>query len=373
MIPCAVGVRPPRESVATEGAPRRGALRAPWVLAIGLALGISPLWGQKTDVITLYNGDRITGEIKGLSRGMLDYSTDDVGRLSIKWEKIARVTSQYYFEVETSSGDKYFGYLAPPRRDGLVVVQLTRPDTLRLTDVVQMVRIDARFISRLKAYLDVGFSLAKANQATTLNTSGEVAYRGPVIGATFAYGSYWQGQKDVATTTRNSANLTLTRFLPRRWGAGAILGAEQNDELALALRLTAGAVAGRTIRQTNASDIGAAAGLVLTRERYARVDSAQGVTDTLGVSLEGVVAIEWSAFRFDSPKLDLASQLRVYPGITTLGRVRAGVEVRVRYEVLKDFFVGLNFTDQFDSRPPGGSGTSNDFVTSISVGWSYRR
>ena len=37
----------------------------------------------KTDVVTLKNGDRITGEVKRLDRGRLRYSTDDMGTIYI--------------------------------------------------------------------------------------------------------------------------------------------------------------------------------------------------------------------------------------------------------------------------------------------------
>jgi len=345
------------------------------LVALAMVVAARPLVAraQKSDVVVLNNGDRITGEIKGLSRGKLDYSTDDAGRLSIKWEKIARVTSQFFFEVELSSGRKFFGRLAEPAEDGRVVVQLTRPDTIPLHDVVSIVRIDARFITRLKAYLDVGFTLAKANLATTFTTSGEVAYRGQTMGGKVAFSSYAQGQRDVPTTTRNSFNLSVQRYLPRRWAAGGLLGLDQNDELSLDLRVTVGAAAGRTQVQTNSADLGFIAGAVVVQESFSRRDSAGGPADTVKTSVEGLIGANWTAFRLDSPKLDFSTELRVYPGITTLGRVRGDLDVRIRYELLKDFFVGLNLSDQFDSRPPGGSGAKNDFVTSVSIGWSYRR
>jgi hypothetical protein len=56
------------------------------MLLLGLSGFLAPvsLAAQKTDVVVIANGDVITGEIKGLSRGKLDYNTDDAGRLSIK-------------------------------------------------------------------------------------------------------------------------------------------------------------------------------------------------------------------------------------------------------------------------------------------------
>ena len=85
--------------------------RAAWrgVLLAAVIGGATPLPAQKTDVVVLPNGDRITGEIKGVSRGKLDYSTDDAGRISIEWEKIVRVTSRQSYEVTLRSGQRLFG------------------------------------------------------------------------------------------------------------------------------------------------------------------------------------------------------------------------------------------------------------------------
>ena len=47
----------------------------------------------KTDIVVMSNGDRITGEVKSLSRGLLQYSTNAMGTLQIQWDSIASVTS----------------------------------------------------------------------------------------------------------------------------------------------------------------------------------------------------------------------------------------------------------------------------------------
>lgn len=348
------------------------------VLLAGLlpaVLGLpSPAHAQKTDVIRLVNGDEITGEIKDVSSGKLDYNTDDAGRLSIEWSKVQRVTSVHYFEVEVSSGLKYFGQLRPAAEDGGVVVELDRADTLRIDHIVRIVPLNGRFIDRLTAYLDAGFTLAKANKATTLNVNTEIAYRGPKWGATVRATSYFQKQEDADATTRNDIALMTQRFLPKRWQAAVLLKAEQNDELGLLLRATAGGAAGFVVKQTNSSTLELSSGLVVTRERFALADTTAGASpDTLKNNLEGMVGASWSAFRFDTPKLDFSTSFTAYPSITTLGRVRGEFDVRIKYEIFKDFFLGLNFTDTFDSRPPEETASKNDFVTSITVGWSYRR
>ena len=42
----------------------------------------------KTDVVRLANGDHITGEVKSLNRGQLEYKTDDAGTIYFEWDKI---------------------------------------------------------------------------------------------------------------------------------------------------------------------------------------------------------------------------------------------------------------------------------------------
>jgi uncharacterized protein DUF481 len=348
------------------GAPRALAMLG-WLLASALA---APAAAQKTDIVVLDNGDHLTGEIKGLSAGQLDYSTDDVGRIYIEWDKIARITSSNYFELQVTSGRKYYGRLDPPTRDKHVVVARESADTLDLQDIVTIVPISAQFVNRLKAYLDLGFSLAKANKATTLNLSSDVSYRGPKLSAGVSFDSYVQGQTGVTTTTRNTIQLNAARLYADRWQAGGLAQFDQNDELGLSLRVTAGGEVAR-IYLTNASEFKLGAGLVVTRERFVVSDST-GSTTTPQDNLEGTINLIYDAFRYDSPKLDFSTELTVYPSISSPGRVRSAFTGRIKYEVFKDFFAGINFTDNFDSRPPEGA-EKNDYVSSLTIGWSFRR
>jgi hypothetical protein len=351
----------------SPGGPRIAARVA---LALGAALAFGPglAFAAKTDVVVLRNGDRITGEVKGLTAGKLDYSTDDAGRLSIEWEKVARVTSPQQFQVELGTGARYFGRLGVSNRDGFLVVLYSGVDTLRIESVVEISAINAGFLQRVQSYLDVGFTVAKANQATTFSLSGAAEYRGPAIGAEFKYDSYAQGQESVPTTTRNTARQAVSWYLPRRWSAVAIAQLEQNDELDLDHRFTGGGAMNRVLGRSNQMEFTAGAGLVATQEQFS---SAAGSASN--TSIEGLLVLNWSAFRFDSPKLDFSTSIALFPSLSQAGRVRGQTEVRLKYELFKDFFAGILFTDTFDSSPPDENTTKNDYVSTLTIGWSYRR
>jgi len=354
--------------------PRRaGAGR--WAVAVLLLLAgaTRTALAQRTDVVVLRNGDRITGEVMGMSRGMLDYKTDDVGRLSIEWDKVAQLTSERRFEVTLSSGEKYYGRFTAPAVDGTVVVDGARQDTLYVVRVAVIAPFGAGILARSRAYLDVGFTFAKANRATTLSASGEVDYRGPRFGAKVGYEGYAQGQDSVQATTRNTGFLQGARFLPNRWSVLLLTRVEQNDELGLDLRLSAGGASARTLANSLHHAVAVAAGAVVTRERF---EAAEGSVDSVGATvnnLEALLSGTWQAFRYDRPRLDVQTTLQVYPSLSDLGRLRGEFAVRVTYELLRNFNVGLRFTDNFDTSPPEAGASTNDFVTSLTIGWTYRR
>ncbi len=77
-----------------------------------LALGWQPAEARdKTDVITLRNGDHVTGEILSLQFGQLQLKTDDMGTLEIEWDAIATIESRYFFDVEQIGGQRSYGVL----------------------------------------------------------------------------------------------------------------------------------------------------------------------------------------------------------------------------------------------------------------------
>jgi hypothetical protein len=81
---------------------RRGARGAAALLTLAI-VSVAPLLAQgKTDVVTLANGDRITGEVDRLERGRLKFDTDDAGTLYLEWDNIMSFVASRLEEVTTS-------------------------------------------------------------------------------------------------------------------------------------------------------------------------------------------------------------------------------------------------------------------------------
>ena len=327
-------------------------------LCFVLAAGVAE--GQKTDSVWFRNGDRITGEVKSLFRARLKYSTDDLGTIYIEWDKIVRISSTATFEVQLGSGHKYYGILGLAR-DGSVVVGA---DTLALTEIVTITPIKGKVLSRLSGYLDVGFSYQKANKTLQLSSAGRVMYRGPVAETVLDLSTFREDRDDASETARLTAGLTERLRIGERWSTGFSFGYNRNEELDLAGRGTFLAFGARTLARSNHNDFWITGGLVLTRERYFSTDSA--VT-----GVEALIGASFAAFRYDHPKMDVSVTSQAYPSLSVQGRVRWQNDLRVSYELVKDFMLTVTLFDSYDSKPQSQDAAKNDFGTTLAISWTF--
>src|SRR6266404_6101553 len=86
-----------------------------------LILSTSPLSGrEKTDVIVMKNGDRMTCEIKQLDHDVLFLGLDYVdGTVSVHWADVARLQSKQLFLVRTEDGSAYTGLVSSAETAGI--------------------------------------------------------------------------------------------------------------------------------------------------------------------------------------------------------------------------------------------------------------
>lgn len=315
---------------------------------------------QKTDSVWIRNGDRITGEVKSVYRGLLKYSTDDLSTISIEWDKVVRVLSPATFEVQVKSGQKYFGKLgvAPTGQVALGA------DTLVLTDIVAITPIRRSFFSRIDGYLDLGVSYQKAHSALQLTSGMKATYRAPRFETSLEASTFREDRSDAEEVARLTSKLTQRFLTAGRWSYGAILGYDQNNELDLAGRPRLVGFVGRSFIRSNRIELRGFSGLVGTLERYYS-------TDTTSKGFEGLIGGEFSAFRYDHPKLDAGLSSSVYPSFSVKGRWRAQNDARLSYELLSDFMLTGTIFDSFDNKPQAAAAQKHDFGTTLGISYTF--
>ncbi len=321
---------------------------------------------EKTDVVTLKNGNQITCEIKNLARGVLTVDTDSMGTVQIKWQDIRRITSKFLFTVQDTQGHLYVGTLqAAAEERRLNVVGSREASNLDHLSVVQIQELESSRLKRLSGSADLGYSFTKASDRTQFNFSGDLMYRTEKYSGQLSYSSTVGTSKGETDSNRQLVTLAGTLKISRRWIAYSQASREHNLELQLDRRFSFLGGPGYRILQSNKSLMTAICAAAFTRESY--------YGDTVAKNAEGFFGIDAQFFKLYSPKLDVSSQFVFLPNLTTMGRRRLEFNSKVKVEVLKNFFVTLTFYDSYDSRPPSEKGVTNDYGVTTGLSWSFNR
>src|SRR5215471_13911806 len=207
-------------------------------LGVGILLLLlltTPLLARNsTDVIVMKNGDHLTGEIKGLSEGVLYISMQYIlGTSSVQWSQVDHIESKQLFLVKTEDGNVYTGTLSTAS------VEQGRPMTIEVVEssskqvqlerpkVVQMDQTSERFWQRFNGEINTGIQYSKGNQTTQYNLSSDVAYPRERWQAIASYNSSLSTSTGVTASTRNQFTIGGLHLLPpNNWfvgGFGTIL------------------------------------------------------------------------------------------------------------------------------------------------------
>ncbi len=320
---------------------------------------------DKTDQVTLINGNQLTGEIKKLDHGQLSFSTDSMGTVRIEWDDVRVTDSQYEFEFELSDGSRYFGRLGRSEEPGyLVIVEQFRSVPLSMAQIIRITPIENSFLDRLNGSLSLGLNLTKGDDVSDqFNVSASATHRTRIRAITAKLSAIIT-QDDEESTQRADLSLEMTRFRGNRWFNSYFAGLESNDELDLDLRTSIGAGVGRYVIQTNAIELQWLTGLVATSERLG--DGSSSVE-----GLEGLLGIGFSKYLYDHPNVDIDLSLNVFPSLTESGRVRSKFNARIRREIVDDLFLDITLFASYDSDPQSVDGATTDQGIVTSLGWSF--
>jgi hypothetical protein len=332
------------------------------ILLLPIALA-APALAAKTDVVTLSNGDEVTGEVKELYRGLLRYSTDHMGTVYIEWEEIVALRSSSSFQLETSDGDRHFGYLADTSGPGaLVVVGVGGEQEIPLEVVVRIEPIKATFWGRLDGSIRFGGSYTKSSDVLRLTFGGSVSHRTRKRKTAIDVNTIITEQTDADPSRNQDAQFAVTRFLRGKNFVESALLFEQNTELGLDLRTSVRGVYGRHMVQTNRSLFDLAGGLSVNQEQSA---------DDTTTNWEAIATVRYEMFRFNTPKTDLFTILSVFPSLTQKDRVRSNFDIRLRQELVKDLFWDLSFYWAYDSQPATEGASEDDYGLETAVSWTF--
>lgn len=335
------------------------------LLSLWVALPSLAVSAPKTDVVVLRNGDRITGEVKGLEQGRLKYSTDSVGTIYIEWEDIASLYAAKIFEVETVTGDIFHGSIGPgPDADSFLLTKGEENRTIPFKDLVRVFPVGQSWSEGIDGSLNLGLSYVASTELGQLNLSGNAIQHLSNKERQISLAATVTREPEQEDSTRYSAGFTQRWFKAHRRYWWATLGASSNDEIGLRARgLLSGGLGVKFIQSYHSKLMGFA-GLAVGREKPTGDEPSQ-------TTYEGVLGGAYSVATYDFPKTKINVALSTYPGISPSGRLRAMLDGSFSRELFKDFTWGLTIYDDYDSDPLDVDAHTNDYGVTMTVGWEF--
>jgi hypothetical protein len=234
---------------------------------------------------------------------------------------------------------------------------------IQLIEITTLYRLNKGIWPRTDGSLNLGYSYQKSNGLSQLNLSGNATYRGDRSSVNFSFSSITTVQPEVDDNRKQDITLSYERNLWGRWTSGFTVGAESNTELDLDLRLRASALIGNYVLLTvHASNL-VGGGIQGNQEQSGGGEASENFELFFGDRFR------FKTYRF--PKAEVTIDLAGYYGLTIRDRWRFATTTTLRYEVVRDLQLGLEFYDQYDSKPLDGGPSLNDWRVATTVGYVF--
>jgi hypothetical protein len=350
---------------------------APTIPAGALLLLAASLFArQHSDVIVLQNGDRITGEIKGLASGIVRIDLDYVdGALAVNWAKVVRVESPQLFIIQTQDGTVYTGSLLTIGDSSTSRMLTIKVDDAGQTQVgidrsmvVRMDETSENIFRPLSGAVDLGVVYTKGNNATQYNLGAELEYRRERWGLESSLSSNLSANSGSKTATYNEVNLAAYRLLPwKNYYYSAFGGFLQSSAQGIDLRRRGGIGAGRYFKNTNRVRMSMLLGPVWQHVNYRTVIVPVASQQIYGAA----ILTNLNIFLFKKTNLTLRST--VAPALSESGRLFADTDLSYYWKIFGDLSWNVSFYGNWDTRPPPTfAGTDYGYSSGIKWTFGYR-
>lgn len=318
---------------------------------------------SKIDTVYFQHGDKVTGEILSLSKGILKLKTSDAGTLNIKWINIDSLCILNPVRILKHNGGVLFGQLFPSgeRQVSILIDESGDSSIVELQSIVELIQLEKRILDRLSGTLSTGYSFISATQVTQLDFSGQVNYKGEkaIISANYNIVLTSDGDE---TTQRQNGGASFEWILPKNWLVQGKVLVETNSEFKLDLRTSFISGINYSFIRTNRQILKAGGGFSINREFSGNL--AQN-------NFEGIFGTMYSLYILDSPKVSFDFNGFIIPSYNLWGRVRSSIDSSLNWELFNDFYLKSSLFYSSDNQPLSGVDVHSDWGTSLGIEFKF--
>lgn len=351
---------------------RAGALGTGLALLLATPVHADDRHGDKTDVLYMKNGDRMTCEIKSLDAGSLQVSLDYVvGTISVQWSKVQRLDSKKLFIVTLEDGTVYSGNLSiaetPPDQPPKLQISSGPGDFVLIdkTHIVNMGETSENFWQRFAVNLQSGIIYSKGNQSAQYNLSSSITYARPRWAASADFNSALSSNAGAEASTRNQLDFDAYHLLPwKNYFYAGQVGFLQSTEQGIDLRTNVGGGIGRYMKHSGQVSLSLVGGLAWQNTQYSPTVASQESQDILALLLNSSLRV----VTFN--KTNLTIQVAALPALSDPGRFFFNTNATFYVKLWSNLTYNLSFYGNWDTRPPA-TYSGSDYGLSSGLGWSF--
>lgn len=322
-------------------------------------------WAQldaQIDSLILINGNVIAGEVKSMNKSVVvietDYSDSD---FKIEWEGIREIYTERVFLVNIVGGKRLTGRIESASITSVYIIGDHGSEEIHKDSIVFLDKYGKDFLSNFHAAIGLGLNITKANNFNQFSVNASAGYLAEKWSLELYFNSLNSTQDEVEPIERTEGGLEYRYLLPKNWYLSAAADFLSNTEQALKLRTNARLGAGYFPVRNNKLYWSFGAGGNANIE-----DFSNDTPDRQ--SFEAYIGSEINLFNVSD--FSLISNVYVFPSITESGRLRVDYMLNTKYDLPLDFYIGLNFSLNYDNRP-AELGKEVDYVFGASFGWDW--
>ncbi|MDA0649886.1 MAG: DUF481 domain-containing protein [Proteobacteria bacterium] len=381
-----------------------------------ISFSSAEVWSHaKTDIVTVANGDQITGAVNAMTAGKLSLRTDYAGTVNIKWREVKQIESRYVYEVRLDDGERIYGRFVPSGVPEQLAFRSGRVNRqFDIDDIVEVRSIEEELSDKLDFSIGATVYADPNTQTLVLNARGQYDVRG---GRTTFQASINDTRTSIKssaeetpcdcsenpdggtvdepealvnkdTESSNASSFEISREFWRERGTAQsyrVLNAryETNDELGIAHRGSLGFGLGRYLINDLGHELAISGGVQGVQERrktcddqtgkqrgtlYEADDERQTCNDA-----ELFLNVKWHLYSFQNLDMDISLNGNTYPSLSDWGRVRGDLKLLINWELFDSFYWTVDAQTIVDSAGDRDdtSLSNSDYTISTGVTWRY--